>query len=86
MDLQDIDRIIQMAWEDRTPFEAILVQFGLQEKDVIELMRKELSAHAFRRWRRRVSGRKTKFKKLRSDEVNRFKCSRQKEVSHNRVT
>ena len=55
-----IDRIIEMAWEDRTSFEAIQYQFGLSEKDVISLMRKEMKTSSFRLWRKRVSGRKTK--------------------------
>ena len=55
-----IDRIIEMAWEDRTSFEAIQYQFGLSEKDVIVLMRKEMKSSSFRIWRKRVSGRKTK--------------------------
>ena len=55
-----IDRIIEMAWEDRTSFEAIQYQFGLSEKEVIELMRKEMKQSSFRMWRKRVSGRKTK--------------------------
>ena len=55
-----IDRIIEMAWEDRTSFGAIQYQFGLSEKDVIALMRKEMKSSSFRMWRKRVSGRKTK--------------------------
>ena len=55
-----IDRIIEMAWEDRTSFEAIQYQFGLSEKDVIALMRTEMKSSSFRMWRKRVSGRKTK--------------------------
>ena len=55
-----VDRIIEMAWEDRTSFEAIQYQFGLSEKDVIALMRKEMRSSSFRMWRKRVSGRKTK--------------------------
>ena len=55
-----IDRIVEMAWEDRTSFEAIQYQFGLSEKDVIALMRKEMKSSSFRIWRKRVSGRKTK--------------------------
>jgi uncharacterized protein (TIGR03643 family) len=55
-----IDRIIEMAWEDRTSFEAIHYQFGLSEKEVIQLMRKEIKPSSFRMWRKRVSGRKTK--------------------------
>ena len=57
---EQLDRIIEMAWEDRTPFEAIEYQFGLMEKDVISLMRQTLKPGSFRTWRQRVSGRKTK--------------------------
>ena len=55
-----IDRIIEMAWEDRTSFEAIEHQFGLSESEVIKLMRNEMKSSSFRMWRTRVSGRKTK--------------------------
>lgn len=74
----DLDRIIQMAWEDRTPFEAIEFQFGLKEKDVIEFMRKNSLPSSFRMWRKRMQARKTKHSARRSDGVDRFKCSRQK--------
>ena len=57
---EDLDRIIEMAWEDRTPFEAIEFQFGLSEPQVIALMRQEMKAASFKLWRKRVSGRKTK--------------------------
>ena len=60
LDLIDIDRIIEMAWEDRTPFEAINFQFNLKEKDVIQLMRSNLKRSSFNNWRQRVSGRKLK--------------------------
>ena len=60
LDISTIDRIIEMAWEDRTSFEAIHFQYGLSEKDVIALMRNEMKASSFRMWRKRVSGRKTK--------------------------
>jgi uncharacterized protein (TIGR03643 family) len=72
------NRIIEMAWEDRTPFDAIERQFGLNESAVIALMRKSLSRSSFNRWRERVTGRKTKHVALRSDEVIRFKSSAQK--------
>jgi len=74
MDLskEKISRIIEMAWEDRTPFDAIEFQFGLSEKEVIELMRKEMKASSFKMWRKRVSGRSTKHRKLRNDDVDRF--------------
>ena len=57
---EDLDRVIEMAWEDRTPFEAIEFQFGLSEPQVIALMRQQLKASSFKLWRKRVSGRKTK--------------------------
>lgn len=68
----DISRIIEMAWEDRTPFGAIEHQFGLSEDEVISLMRKEMKPSSFRMWRERMSGRKTKHRKLRKENVNRF--------------
>ena len=70
-------RIIEMAWEDRTPFEAIERLYGLAEKDVIKLMRKELKASSFKLWRARVSGRKTKHQALRSPDVTRAYCPTQ---------
>ena len=83
---QHIDRIIEMAWEDRTPFEAITFQFELSEQDVIELMRREMKASSFRMWRKRVQGRSTKHQKLRTFEKGRFKCSRQKQITHNSIS
>lgn len=82
----DIDRIIEMAWEDRTTFEAITLQFGLKEQDVIELMRREMKLSSFKMWRKRVQGRKTKHEKLRTFEKGRFKCSRQKQITHNSIS
>ncbi len=82
----EIDRVIQMAWEDRTPFEAIKFQFNLSEKEVIHLMKKEMTEKNWRKWRARVQGRKTKHLKLRDDGVNRFKCSRQRNISGNRIS
>jgi uncharacterized protein (TIGR03643 family) len=82
LDLIQIDRIIEMAWEDRTPFEAISFQFGLTEKEVIVLMRREMKSKSFAMWRKRVQGRKTKHIKLRDDTVNRFKCTRQKSTGN----
>lgn len=83
----DIDRIIEMAWEDRTPFEAISKQFGLSESDVIKLMRKELKRSSFNLWRKRVnSGVSQKHLKKRSEEITRFKCSRQKSISNNKIS
>jgi uncharacterized protein (TIGR03643 family) len=79
------DRIIEMAWEDRTPFEAIAFQFGLQEKDVIEFMRQHSKRSSFKMWRKRMASRKTKHLLLRDKTVNRFKCSRQK-ISGNKIS
>jgi uncharacterized protein (TIGR03643 family) len=81
----EIDRIIQMAWEDRTPFEAIEFQFGLKEKEVIEFMRKHSLPSSFRMWRKRMHARKTKHLSLRETSVQRFKCSRQK-ASGNKIS
>lgn len=86
LDEAHIDRIIEMAWEDRTTFEAIKFQFGLKEQDVINLMRLELQPKSFRLWRKRVQGRKTKHEKLRSFDKGRFKCSRQKQITHNKIS
>ncbi|MBC6998621.1 TIGR03643 family protein [Cytophaga sp. FL35] len=84
---RELDRIIEMAWEDRTPFEAIEVQFGLAEADVIILMRKELKASSFKLWRKRVnSGTSSKHLKKRSDGMTRFKSSRQKNISNNKIS
>ncbi|MBT8310571.1 MAG: TIGR03643 family protein, partial [Flavobacteriaceae bacterium] len=70
---EHIDRIIEMAWEDRTPFEAIDYQFQVSEQQVIELMRKHLKPSSFRLWRKRVQGRKTKHEQLRNFSEGRFK-------------
>ncbi|MFQ3352218.1 MAG: hypothetical protein ACI914_001479 [Candidatus Marivariicella framensis] len=86
MSIEQIDRIIEMAWEDRTPFDAILSQFGLKEQDVIKLMRNELKPKSFRLWRERVQGRKTKHLKMREANTDRFKCSRQRSISNNKVS
>jgi uncharacterized protein (TIGR03643 family) len=75
-----------MAWEDRTPFDAIKLQFGLKEQDVIELMRKNISRNSFKLWRKRVKGRKTKHQKKRLNDVSRFKCSMQKNISGNKIS
>ena len=82
----NVDRIIEMAWEDRTTFEAIRFQFGLKEQEVIEFMRKEMKHSSFKMWRARVQGRKTKHQKLRGYDNGRFKCSRQKHISNNSIS
>jgi uncharacterized protein (TIGR03643 family) len=86
LSIEDIDRIIEMAWEDRTPFEAITYQFNLSEKEIIALMRREMKPSSFKMWRKRVQGRATKHKKLRVFEKGRFKCSRQKQITHNSIS
>jgi len=82
---RELDRIIEMAWEDRTPFDAITDQFGLKEQQVIELMRREMKPSSFRMWRERVQGRSTKHRKLRESDIDRFKCSRQRHITHNKI-
>jgi uncharacterized protein (TIGR03643 family) len=86
LSIKDIDRIIEMAWEDRTTFEAIEIQFGLKEKEVIALMRKEMKASSFKMWRKRTNGRTTKHAALRSGDVTRFKCKLQKTITHNKIS
>lgn len=84
---RELDRIIEMAWEDRTPFEAILFQFGLAEKEVIKVMRTQLKTSSFKRWRKRVnSGVSQKHLKKRNHDINRFKCSRQRAISGNKIS
>lgn len=84
---KDIDRIIEMAWEDRTPFEAIKIQFDLPEQAVIEMMRKELKRSSFNLWRKRVnSGVSQKHLLKRNPEINRFKCSLQKTITLNKIS
>ncbi|MDN4163954.1 TIGR03643 family protein [Cytophagales bacterium LB-30] len=83
---QEIDRIVEMAWEDRTPFDAIEAQFGLAEKEVITLMRQQMKPSSFRMWRKRVQGRATKHQALALLEKGRFKCSRQRMISGNKVS
>ena len=74
----DVDRVIQMAWEDRTPFEAIEWQFGLKENDVRALMRKFMKRSSFEMWRKRVKGRATKHGSTRTEGIKRFKSQNQK--------
>lgn len=81
------NRIIEMAWEDRTPFEAIEFQFGFTEDDVIVLMRRTLKEKSFKMWRKRVnSGVSSKHLKKRNDGIGRFRCSRQKHISGNKIS
>jgi uncharacterized protein (TIGR03643 family) len=87
MEQKDIDRIIEMAWEDRTPFEAIKIQFGISEADVIALMRRHLKRTSFNLWRKRVNdGTSQKHAMKRNKGINRFKCSRQRVISNNKIS
>jgi uncharacterized protein (TIGR03643 family) len=87
MEQKDIDRIIEMAWEDRTPFEAIQIQFGFSEADVIILMRRTLKRSSFNLWRKRVnSGTSQKHAQKRNPEITRFKSSQQKTISLNKIS
>jgi uncharacterized protein (TIGR03643 family) len=78
LNVQTIDRVVEMAWEDRTPFAAIETQFGLKEKEVIALMRQEMKHSSFKMWRKRVTGRKTKHLVKRDFLEGRFRCKEQK--------
>ena len=85
--IKDIDRIIEMAWEDRTPFEAITFQFGISESEVIGVMRKELKRSSFNKKKKRVnSGISQKHLKKRNPEIERFKCTRQRTISLNKIS
>ena len=87
MTVEEIDRIIEMAWEDRTPFEAIHFQFGLLEKEVIALMRKELKRSSFKLWRKRVnSGVSQKHLFKRNQDITRFKSTLQKQITLNKIS
>ncbi|MEL7123674.1 MAG: TIGR03643 family protein, partial [Bacteroidota bacterium] len=83
---QDVDRIVQMAWEDRTPFEAIEFQFGLKEAEVIKLMKHEMRLNNWKKWRARVQGRSTKHAKLRVEGVDRFHSKMQRSIASNRIS
>ena len=85
--VEQIDRIIEMAWEDRTPFEAITFQFGISEAETIAIMRTELKRSSFNLWRKRVnSGNSQKHIKKRNPEIERFKCTRQRTISLNKIS
>ncbi|CAM4065344.1 TIGR03643 family protein [Pedobacter westerhofensis] len=86
LSVRDTDRIIEMAWEDRTSFDAIKEQFGITEQQVIGLMRNEMKLSSFKLWRQRVQGRATKHKKLTDNTITRFKCSRQRQISLNKIS
>lgn len=83
---EEIDRIVEMAWEDRTSFDAIFRQFGVKEQEVIAIMRREMKPSSWRMWRERVQGRSTKHESKRGEEVERFKCNRQRGISLNKIS
>lgn len=83
---EQIDRIIEMAWEDRTPFDAIEAQFGLPESEVIKLMRREMKPSSFRMWRARVQGRATKHAAKRTFTAGRHKSDMQRNITGNKVS
>ncbi|GFD71386.1 MULTISPECIES: TIGR03643 family protein [Tenacibaculum] len=85
MTLREIDRVIEMAWEDRTTFDAIKLQFDLKEQEVINLMRRELKPSSFKLWRKRVQGKRTKHQAKRIFNKGRFKCTRQRSISNNKI-
>ncbi|PBQ34810.1 TIGR03643 family protein [Sphingobacteriaceae bacterium] len=82
----DVDRIIEMAWEDRTTFDAINFQFGLSEAEVKVLMKSNLKFSSYKLWRRRVENCKTKHASKRIGGINRFKCNLQRVISHNKIS
>lgn len=83
---EEIDRVVEMAWEDRTPFDAIQAQFGLSEQQVIAVMREEMKPSSFKMWRKRMQGRVTKHQKLAGVKDLRFKSSLQKIISSNKIS
>lgn len=86
LDERSVNRIIEMAWEDRTAFEAIEFQFGISESEVILLMREEMKRSSWRMWRKRVQGRSTKHLKKRSFVKGKHKSTRQKSISQNKIS
>jgi len=83
---QQLDRIIEMAWEDRTPFDAITFQFNISEQQTINIMRSQMKLSSFKMWRKRVQGRATKHAKLRLNGIDRFKCTLQRQITHNKIS
>tara|TARA_X000000368_G_scaffold415848_1_gene408451 strand:+ start:558 stop:827 length:270 start_codon:yes stop_codon:yes gene_type:complete len=81
----EVDRIIQMCWEDRTPFDAIKKQFDLSESEIISVMRKNLKKSSFVRWRKRIDNRKTKHSCNSKNSEYRFKSKSQKQISLNKI-
>lgn len=81
---RDLNRIVEMAWEDRTPFDAIEAQFGLPEAEVIKVMKQQMKLRNWKKWRARVQGRNTKHRRLRQNNAGRFKSRQQRQISLNK--
>ena len=86
MTAEELDRVVEMAWEDRTSFDAINRQFGLTEKEVIKIMRREMKPSSFKMWRARVQGRITKHDKHKTDGDYRFKSNMQRQITGNKMS
>lgn len=85
-DERALDRIVEMAWEDRTPFDAIADQFGISEGETIALMRHQMKSSSWRMWRARVQGRTTKHRSLRTFEKGRHKSKQQRQITRNKIS
>ena len=83
---RELDRLVEMAWEDRTPFDAIQDQFGISEGETIALMRHQMKASSWRMWRARVQGRATKHRSLRGFEKGRHKSKQQRQITRNKIS
>ena len=83
---QEIDRIIEMGWEDRTPFDAIQSQFGISESETIEIMRRNMKRSSFKMWRARVQGRATKHAKKAPEDMDTFKSRMQRGIALNKIS
>lgn len=83
---QEIDRIIEMGWEDRTPFDAIKAQFGISESETIEIMRRNMKRSSFNMWRARVQGRVTKHAKKAPEDMDTFKSRMQRGIALNKIS
>jgi len=84
--VEQIDRIIEMAWEDRTTFDAIKFQFGLGEDEVKAIMKRELKFSSYKLWRERVEGCKTKHAAKRINGIDRFKSTSQRQITNNKIS
>ena len=83
---REVDRIIQMCWEDRTPFDAFSDQFNITENQIISVMRNNLKKSSFVRWRKRVDNRKTKHSAFSTKDKKRFKSKSQRQITYNKIS